>query len=75
MKTFNLTQVVSVPTRISNNKGTLIDNIFIDKAKYNNVSVYPFENGLSYHVAQIVIVEKIRIPLQNHTYVGKTGII
>jgi hypothetical protein len=74
MKTFNLTQVATFP-RTSNNKGTLIDSIFIDKAKYNNTSVYPFENGLSDHVAQILIVKKIKIPLQNYTYMGKTRII
>jgi hypothetical protein len=75
MKTLNLTQVVTVRMRISNNKGTLIDSIFIDKAKYNNISFYPIENGLSDHVAQILIVEKIKIPLQNHTYTRKTRII
>jgi hypothetical protein len=47
MKTFNLTQVVNFPMRILNNKGTLIDSIFLDNMKYNSVSVCPLENGLS----------------------------
>ena len=55
MKTFNLMQVVNFPTRICNNKGTLIDSIFLDKGKFNNISVHPFENGLSDHVAQFLI--------------------
>jgi hypothetical protein len=61
MKTVNLTHVVTFP-RMSNNKGTLIDSVFIDEAEYNNTSVYPFENGLSDHVAQVLIVEKIKNP-------------
>ena len=53
MTTFNLTQVVTFPTRICNNKGTLIDNIFLDKAKLNNITVNALDNGLSDHIAQI----------------------
>ena len=53
MTTFNLTQVVTFPTRICNNEGTLIDNIFLDKAKLNNITVNALDNGLSDHIAQI----------------------
>jgi hypothetical protein len=56
MKTFNLTQVVNFPARMSNNKGTLIDSVSLGSMKYNCVSVYPFENGLSDHVAKILIL-------------------
>jgi hypothetical protein len=55
MKTFNLTQVVYFPTRISNNKGTLIDRIFLDSMKYSCISVYSLENGLSDHHAKLLI--------------------
>jgi hypothetical protein len=54
MKTFNLTQVVNFPTRTFNNKGTLIDSLFIDHMKFKSISVHPFVNGLSDHDAQII---------------------
>jgi len=57
MKTFNLTQVVNFPIRISNNKGMLTDSIFLDSTKYGCISVYPLENGLSHHDEQILILE------------------
>jgi len=38
MKTFNLTQVVNFPIRISNNKGMLTDSIFLDSMKYGRGS-------------------------------------
>lgn len=72
MKTFNLVQVVDFPTRVCNNKGTLIDSIFIDNGKFNNISVHPFENGLSDHVAQILILGNIEVPLQKHKSTRKT---
>jgi hypothetical protein len=75
MKTFNLTQVVTFPARVCNNKGTLIDSIFLDNAKYNNISVHPFEDGISDHVAQILILENIKVPLQNYIYTKKTRTI
>ena len=47
MKAFNLTQVVTFPTRICNNKkGTLMDSVFLDNAKFQNLSVHPFDSGL-----------------------------
>jgi hypothetical protein len=33
MRTFNLTQVLTFPTTVCNNKGTLLDCIFLDNAK------------------------------------------
>jgi len=47
---------------ISNNKGMLIDSIFLDSMKYGCISVYPLENGLSDHDEQILILENIKIP-------------
>jgi exonuclease III len=75
METFNLTQIVTFPTRICNNKRTLIDSIFLDNAKYNNISVYPFENGLSDHVAQILTLGNIKVPLQTYTHTKKIRLI
>jgi len=67
MKTSNLTQVVTFPTRICNNKGTLIDIIFLDNAKFQNLPVHPFDSGLSDHVAQILTLRNIKVPLQKYT--------
>jgi len=57
MKSFNLTQVVTFPTRICSNKGTLIDSIFLGIAKFQNLSVHPFDSGLSDHAAQILTLK------------------
>jgi hypothetical protein len=71
MKTFNLIPVVNIPTRIYNNKGTLIDSIFFENMKYNCILLYPLENGLSNHNAQILILENIKIPLQKPAHKNK----
>ena len=55
-------QAADFPMGISNNKGMLIDSIFLDSMKYGCISVYPLENGLSDHDEQILILENIKIP-------------
>jgi len=75
MKTFNLTQVVTFPTRICNNKETLIESIFLDNAKFQNLSVHSFDSGLSDHVAQILTLKNITVPLQKYTHTSKTRIM
>ena len=59
--TYNLTQVVDFPTRISNNTETLIDTIFVDISIYDNIEIEPFINGLSDHDAQIICLHKTNI--------------
>jgi len=54
MKTFNLNKVVNFPTRVANNKGTLIDSFFLDIMEYNSITAYSIENGLSDSDMQIV---------------------
>jgi hypothetical protein len=75
MKTFNLTQVVTFPTRMCNNKGTLIDSIFLDNEKFQNLSVHSFDSGLSDHVAQILTLKNITVLLQKYTHTSKTRIM
>ena len=75
MKTFNLTQAVTFPTRICNNKSTLIDSIFLDNTKLTNISVHPFDNGLSDHIAQILTLDNIRVSPSKYTYTKKTRLI
>ena len=66
MKTFNLTQAVTFPTRICNNKGTLIDSIFLDNTKLANISVHSFDSGLSDHIAQILTLDNMSHLLNVH---------
>jgi hypothetical protein len=75
MKTFNLIQVVVFPTRISNNKETLLDSFFIDSKKYDHVSVYYFVNGLSDHDAQIIILGNIKNPSRKVAIKNKIRVI
>lgn len=75
MNTFNLTQVVTFPTRICNNKGTLIDNIFLDKTKLNNVTVHALDNGLSDHIAQILTLVNMKVPISKQTYTRKARVM
>ena len=75
MKTFNLTQAVTFPTRISNDKGTLTDSIFLDTTKLNNISVHPFDIGLSDHTAQILTLGDVRIPPSKCAYTKKTRLM
>jgi hypothetical protein len=61
MKSFNLSQIVDFPTRITNNMATLIDCIFLDTMLVKKVISYPHINGLSDHDAQIVILDSFMI--------------
>jgi hypothetical protein len=61
MNTFNPTQVVDFPTRITNNNESLLDTIFIDITTYDNIQIKPFINGLLDHDAQIICLNKINL--------------
>ena len=41
MNAYNLQQIVAISTRVSINKRTPTDDIFLDRAKHNHISVYP----------------------------------
>ena len=45
-----------------------IDNIFIDKVKYENYSIHPLVNGLSDHDVQIITINNIIVDKR----IGKT---
>ena len=70
MKTFNLTQVVTFSTRICSNKEQ-IDSKFLDNAKFQNPSIHSFDSGLSEHVAQILTLKNITVPIQKYTHTVK----
>ena len=58
--TYNLTDTVSFPTRITNNSATLIDNIFMDNRRSYTIRSCP--NGLSDHDGQILTLLNLPIP-------------
>ena len=66
MNTYNPTQVVDFPTRITNNTGTLIDTAFIDTSMYDKIEIKPFINGLSDHEVQIICLYKYNITSQQN---------
>jgi hypothetical protein len=41
-KTFNVSQIVNFPTRVANNKVTLIDCIFLDTIQFKKVTPCPY---------------------------------
>jgi hypothetical protein len=64
MNTYNLSQVVDFPTRITNKDGTLIDTIFVDTSIYDKIQIKPFINGLSDYDAQIICLHKTNVTPQ-----------
>ena len=75
MNTHNLSQVVDFPTRRITNKGTLIDVIFVDTTKYDQIQIKPFINSLSDHDAQIICLHKINLISQQKSSKRKLRII
>jgi hypothetical protein len=67
MNAYNLEQIVDFHTRLSKNKGTKIDNIFLNKANLNCNSGYPMMNGISVHDVQVLMLDRTQNPLQNIT--------
>ena len=53
---YTLYSTVNFPTRIHNNSVMAVDNIFIDKVKYENYSIHPLVYRLSDDDAQIITV-------------------
>lgn len=53
----NGTYVVKFPTRLCNNNGTLIDNIFLNNKKHKCISVFCMENGLENQDTQILVLK------------------
>jgi hypothetical protein len=75
MNTFNLTQVVDFPTRITNNNGTLIDTIFVDTAINGKIQVKSFINGLSDNNSQIICLQNANTGLQQSVSQKKSRLI
>ena len=56
LHSFNLTSIITFPTRVQNNSITTIDNIYIDPSKFKEYSVVTILNGLSDHDAQLLTI-------------------
>jgi hypothetical protein len=73
LRSFNLSSIVTFPTRIGLNKSTIIDNIFMDEHQYDGYDIFTVSNGLSDHEAQLlvlnlpspIIIEKHRNYIRN----------
>jgi hypothetical protein len=50
--------------RVLKNRGMLNNDIFLDNAKLNYISVCPLDNGLSDYDARISVLQKTQIPFQ-----------
>jgi hypothetical protein len=66
LQTYNLTAIVTFPTRSQDTSSTMIDNIFIDNLKIPNYTVSLFINSLSDHDAQLLIIKDINLQSQDH---------
>jgi hypothetical protein len=66
---YNMTQVVDFPTRITNNSRTMIDTVFVDLSRYDKIVIEPVVNGISDHDAQLLCLSKssIILPLTKPT--------
>jgi len=61
--------------RVLKNRGQLNNNIFLDNAKFNCISVCPLDNRLSDHNAQIPVIQNTQIPLQKMSHKSITRLI
>jgi hypothetical protein len=59
LASYSLYNIVDFPTRIDNKSSMAIDGIFMDKYKFNNISIIPIVNGLSDHDAQLLSLNNI----------------
>jgi tyrosyl-tRNA synthetase len=57
LNSYNLTNIITFPTRVRPTSSTTIDNIFIDEQQLNAYEVYSEHNGISDHEAQLLIAQ------------------
>jgi hypothetical protein len=75
LNTFNVTHMISFPTRIYYSKGSAIDNIFIDNTRLHSVTVSPIINGLSDHDTQYLILKTVLSRNKSSGFPSKTRVI
>ena len=70
LQSYNLTSIVTFPTRVDISSCTIIDNFFIDTTSTGKYDIFPFINGLSDHDAQVLILHKAQKQEKGyHTYI------
>ena len=62
LTSYSLYSIIDFPMRIHNISHTMINNIFVNKFKNENYSVFALINGLSDHDAQILTLFNIIVP-------------
>jgi hypothetical protein len=51
---YDMFRMVTFPTRIGKDYVSVILNIFVDSPKFNNYRIFPLNNGLLNHGAQLI---------------------
>jgi len=54
--TYNITSIITFPTRLQNTSATAIDNTFLDTTRVEDYTVILITNGLSDHDAQLLTI-------------------
>jgi hypothetical protein len=58
---FNLTSIISFPTRVQKNSVSATDNIFVDISSIGKFTIKPKYNGLPNHNAQMLLLNDIHL--------------
>jgi hypothetical protein len=73
LSSYNLSSIITFPTRIGLNTSTSIDNIFIDELQFTDYEIFSVSNGLSDHEAQLLNVHvQSLISKNNDVYYSRT---
>ena len=67
--TYNLTSIVSVPTRVQKNSKSAIDNFSIDLTRIGKFTINPLYNGWSDHDAQILFLNEFHLQTLNNNII------
>jgi hypothetical protein len=73
LSSYNLSSIITFPTRIGPNTSTIIDNIFIDELQFTDYEIFSVSNVSSDHEAQLLIVH-LQTPIikNNDIYYTRT---
>ena len=55
--TYNITSIITFPTRLQNTSATATDNMFLDTTRFEDYTVIPITNGLCDHDAQLLTIK------------------
>jgi hypothetical protein len=66
LSSYNLSNIITFPTRIGPNTSTIIDYIFIDELQFTDYEIFSVSNGLSDNEAQLLIVHLPSVIIKNN---------